>query len=65
MQRPADTDAPVWTVVWEGYPCPLCGAISGCATTDDNAGLRCHAIQSAHPFAAGGWFHALPGSAHR
>ena len=60
MRGPADGDAPAWIAVWAGRPCPLCGSITGCAVTEDDVAVRCRSIPSAHPFAAGGWFHVPP-----
>jgi hypothetical protein len=58
QRRPAG-EAPEWTSVSVGRPCPRCGATAGCAVADDAGAVRCQGIVSPHPVAGGGWFHAL------
>jgi hypothetical protein len=57
MRQPADARVPEWIPVSARWPCPRCGAPTGCAAAADAAAVRRRAVPSERPFAGGGWFH--------
>jgi hypothetical protein len=53
----------VWVEVGPGRPCPRCGAVQGCAVSEDGRFAWCRLVVSAHPVDGAGWLHPLPGGA--
>ncbi len=56
---PTMEETPVWVDASLERPCPVCGAIDGCAVMVDRAFARCGHVVSQWAMAAGGWLHRL------
>ena len=56
---PIVSDNPEWNEVLPEYPCPACGAGSGCKIRADGEFLTCLREVGERPVVTGGWLHRL------